>query len=242
MLLASPAEALRPDTLSDHVRLSPERDRLPFAGNPLPARYPSFGIGYGVGLDLSSLDGVEKSFQRIEDRHRAEGWVIQDPPDIALDPMQLWTVAIRVEERLEFAWQIGRSGGDENQLNLKGLLVTGHYTPGRDPAFQFSASIGAGWYGFHFRKTYGDKISIVDSGGHYTSLDHVTLDGGGNYFSAGAGMTAHPTLYSAIDFYAQYLRAPDESTSAGDDSPRLSVNLGGLLVGVRLSIFHPLGK
>ncbi len=216
---------------------SDAEDLLPFAKHASPRSSPAIGLGFGIGSYHAGLEGVERAFQAIEDVYRSSGYPIPDPPEIQADPMQLWALTIRVSSTWQVACQAGLSGGESNRIKLLGGLLTARFPIPGTASHTLHASIGGGRYGFSLSKTYGVRITPIESNGGYSALEEITLSGGGGYVTAGGGITLHVGRKVDFDLLAQRFHMGEE-TATREGLGKMSVDLSGTHIGVRLTLFR----
>src|SRR6185295_18377688 len=99
-----------------------------------------------------------------------------------LDPMILWLATAHFEKVMDVSVQLGRSNGDFDQLRTTGVLVSRQIAASHDGGLALTAGAGGGTYGFVFTRNYGATIATYPDGG-YDTLDTITLEGGGSYWT-----------------------------------------------------------
>ena len=210
-------------------------DILPFARNEIPETFPSVGFAIGLAKPLAGFTTVERAFQNLEDTYRAGGFPVPRAGAVDLVLMVMPTFKVRLNRWLDVACQMGRSTGPRDELKLMGGLVSGRHTLRADNVSLF-AGLGAGAYGFSFKRDYGAQITAVDSNGGHYRLESLTLRGGGRYWTTAGGLTIRTGKHGAFEVLVQYLGTGDVSTAltrAGD----VSLNISGAMIGVSSTIF-----
>ncbi len=219
---------------------NPKDDLLPFAGNDKPAHYPSFGIGLGVGMYHSEMTGVEAAFAAIEDGYRAAGASVPRVATIDLDPMQLLTISFRPNNTFLFACEAGFSGNEfKNSISTKVKMIGGlayaHYAPGANRMLTLFAGLGGGACRFSMTKPYNATLASYNDGSR-DILKHISLNGGGSYFTTSGGLTFHMAPQAAFEIFAQHVSMKTVSTVTPEGP--VSVDLAGTIFGVRLTLFR----
>lgn len=210
-------------------------DILPFAQNEIPTTFPSVGLAIGFATYLSGFTTVEQAFHTLEDTYRAGGFSVPRAGDVDLGPMLLPTLKARFTKWLDVALQLGRAKGSNDELTLKGGLVSGRYTLPRADRVSLFAGLGAGTYRFSFQRDYGVRVSPVEAGGYYR-LDRITIEGGGRYWTTAGGLTIRAGPHGAFEVLVQYLGTGDVSTDARS-AGKVSLNMSGAMIGVSFTSF-----
>jgi hypothetical protein len=209
-------------------------DVLPFAKNDLPRRSFALGFGGGIGTYVADLGDVDQAFRQIEDAFADAGVPLAKKGPAKLDPMRTWFATLHFERVMDVSMQLGRSDGTSDQLRTTGVLVSRRIVSSSGGDLALTAGVGGGSYGFVFNRSYGTTIRTFSDGG-YDTLDSITLEGGGSYWTGKGSFLIRPGDHLAIDLQAQYLGMSETSTDTR--AGRLSLNLSGCLFGASLTLF-----
>jgi hypothetical protein len=231
-LALPPPEALPAPSV---VPVARSTDVLPFAKNDLPRRSFAVGFGGGIGTYVADLEDVDHAFRQIEDAFRAAGAPVPRSGKADLEPMRIWFGTLHFEKVVDLSLQLGRSNGTNDQLRTTGALASRRIVASGNGDVALTAGAGYGGYGFVFKRNYGTTISS-DSNGGYTTLDSITLEGGGTYWTGRGSFLVRPNDHIAIDLQAQYLGMSEASTETSQGGP-ISINLGGYLFGASITLF-----
>jgi hypothetical protein len=227
-------------TSPDSVEATPPPDRFAFADNPLPWKSCAIGAGIGAGAYTADLQEVDRLFHAIENSYRSQGWTIPASASAKLGVMVLYSMTARFEKVADVTVQLGRSGkndtgGDENQVNTNGLIVSRRIVSSPGGNVALVAGAGGGTYGFLFHRTYGGR-SPTDTNGVYTTLDWVEIQGASAFWTALGGFKIRPGRHFAIDLQAQYV-GMKPATANTPQTGDVSVDLSGYCLGASLAFF-----
>jgi hypothetical protein len=215
-----------------------DRDRtpLPFARGELPVRYPRFGTTFGAALRLSGFASVDRTFRKMEDVHRAEGYSVQ-APSTKLGRISQVTFTLQLSPTTELACESLQSFDNQNEFRAAGGLLSRRYVLPTARKVSIFAGLGAGRYRFKFGQRYDVQISPVDSNGGYYVLETIRIQGSGFYGVGTCGLALHPSRHSELEVAARYLRMPDETTN-DPRAGRIAVNVSSVLLGVSYTYVH----
>jgi hypothetical protein len=211
-------------------------DTLPFAGNDLPAHYPSFGFGYGILANQAGYHDLEHALTRMEDFYRQQGFTIHRHRRVGLDRLQFWSLALRLNRHIDIVAEVGRVSEKQGYLHTSDTMALIHWTPRPGNSPGLFAGLGGGEYAFSWKQEYHDPVSPVGSGGWY-ELESIRFSWHGVYASAVAGVALRPSTNTLIEIYGQHLMMKTvrvQSLNVG----RLSIDLSGSLLGARLRLYY----
>jgi hypothetical protein len=219
-----------------------QSDLLPFALKTNESPLESFPqLGVGVGISASSLDpgGIAVAFNAIEEKYRKQGYTIIHQ-SLNLDPPMQYrcNLTLRLSQSFALLVDVGRSFG--TGLELKTVSARALYCFRVFEQRWVRPFAGGGILFSHFsiEKEYGDqnRISPIQSSGVYDYLESVSAEGGNIGLMLDAGIDLMPSPAGAISVYLNYVTSSTAEATV-DGIQHASVKFGGLVPGVRLSIY-----